>query len=487
MKKVEKRIAPLIVLGACVVVTLAATGEPAVSGRSISLKPGLPLLFAEDAMLTERTNVVRIVHSARRDDRPVLFPDPTHDGDRIYVYGSVWPESDSREWRLWYGAGSKVCLASSTNGIDWTRNEPTVVAKGLHSPSVIVDSFEKDPARRYKAVGSQFHTGKDGKVDRLRTGYYTACSPDGVRWSEPRQIVRGWWDTVTMAQDPQTGEILVYHKHQMSWRGFGSCRIVYLTKSKDFERWSEPELVFAPDEADNQGWIDRPDQRMEIYNFSVLPHAGGFLAFPTMFHVTRMIPRPEKDQASADGFVDVQLATSVDGVRWSRTPGRRTVIPLGPSGSFDGGTILGVSNSALTTDDESMMYYTAMTASHGAKKAEKKFSIGRATWRRYGWVSLAAKEKGMFMTMPLTLSAPELTVNFRTFAPRGSVRLTVRDVSGRTLATGAPLTGDGTRRSVSWVEGTRPPVGQPVQLCFELNRAEVYAVECEFGNKKTKE
>ena len=442
------------------------------------IESGLPLLFADDSVLTAQTNVTRIVHSARRDDQPVLRPDPSRDGERIYVYGSVWPDGKDRKM-LWYGAGSKVCLASSTNGVDWVRNEPTVVTQGFHSPSVIVDRFEKDPARRYKLVGSQFHNGADGKVDRERTGYYTACSPDGIHWSEPRQIVQGWWDTVTMAQNPRTGEILVYHKRQTPWRGFGSCRLVYLTKSNDFEHWSEPELVFAPDEADNQGWIDRPDQRMEIYNFSVLPHAGGFLAFPTMFHVTGMIKNPVKDQAAADGYVDVQLATSADGVHWSRTPGRRTIIPLGRPGSFDGGTILGVSNSALTTDDETMMYYTAMTTSHSGVVPEKKFSIGRATWRRHGWVSLAAKGRGSFTTVPLTLATSGMTVNFRTLSPNGSVRLTVRDVSnaGRTVATGATLKGDGTRTSITWVRGIRPPVGESVTLHFELDRAEVYAVE----------
>ena len=453
-------------------------------GRQIVLEPGLPLLFAEDSVLAAQTNVTRIVHPARRDEGPVLRPEPSRDGRGIYVYGSVWPASEGEGWRLWYGAGSKVCLATSTNGLDWTRHEPTVVAKGFHSPSVIVDRFEKDPARRYKLVGSQFHKGADGKTDFSRTGYYAACSADGVHWSAPRQVVKGWWDTVTLAQDPQTGEILVYHKRQTLWRGFGSCRIVYLIRSRDFEHWSEPELVFAPDEADNQGWIDHPDQRMEIYNFSILPHAGGFLAFPTMFHVTRMIPRPKADQASADGYVDVQLAASADGVRWLRTAGRRTIVPLGRPGAFDGGTILGISNSALTTDRESMMYYAAMTTSHGGALPEKQFSIGRATWRRYGWVSLAAKGKGSFTTVPLTFAASRVTVNYRCFSPKGSVRVTVLDAAGRAVAAGAPLTGDGTRAAVAWARGDRPAAGAQVSLRFDLDRAEVYAVECESETTK---
>ena len=58
------------------------------------------------------------------------------------------------------------------------------------------------------------------------------------------------------------------------------------------------------------------------------------------------------------------------------------------------------------------------------------------------------------------------------------MRLTIRDTEGRTVAMSVPLTGDGTRTSVVWNHGMRPPVGRSVSLRFELDRAEVYAVEC---------
>ena len=100
----------------------------------------------------------------------------------------------------------------------------------------------------------------------------------------------------------------------------------------DFYHWSEPVRVFAPDE-DDEGWIDRPDQRMEVYNMAVLPHAGGYLGFPGMFRVTGRIAHPAKGQSETDGVVEIQLATSSDGETWRRTPGRRTIVACGSPGA----------------------------------------------------------------------------------------------------------------------------------------------------------
>ena len=462
--------------------TFAGTGT---WNTTACLTDGLPLLFADDAMLAAQTNVQRIVHPAACDGEPVLRPLFPWEGGRIYVYGSVWPQPDGG-WRLWYGAGDAVLVADSPDGIKWNRNalgSKNIVTSGFHSPSVLLDRFDKDATRRYKLVGSQFHSKADGKPDLERTGYYVAMSPDGVHWTPPRQIIKGWWDTVTMAQNPHTGEILVYHKRQTPWRGWPSCRIVFLTKSMDFERWTEPQLVFAPDEEDD-GWIDNPDQHMEIYNMSVLPHAGGYLGFPTMFRVTGTIKNPARGQSGTDGVVDVQLATSSDGETWRRTPGRRTIVARGAEGTFDGGTILGISNSAITTGDVSMMYYTALTTSHGGKMPEKRISVGRAVWRRWGWVSLAACRKGSFTTRPLTLDTDRLVLNARPLADGGNVRLSILDADGRPMPgldakSSIPLVSDETRHVAAWCGGRRPPVGVPVMVRLDLDRSEAYSISCE--------
>ena len=111
--------------------------------------------------------------------------------------------------------------ADSTDGVNWTKpilnlcdiggsTSNSVVIRSLVSPSVLFDRFEKDPNRRYKIVGCHYH-----KPGNPKTGYYTMTSPDGLHWSNERQIVQGWWDTCTMSQNPYTGEYLVYHKHEI--------------------------------------------------------------------------------------------------------------------------------------------------------------------------------------------------------------------------------------------------------------------------------
>ena len=184
--------------------------------------PGVPLLFADDSVLKERKGLVRIIHEGRPDKMPVVVDtEPWERNEKGYghsnLFGSVYPKEDGSGYRLWYGGvRSRVLVADSADGVNWTKpilniceidgsTSNNVVIARLASPSVLLDRFEKDPSRRYKIAGCLYHSPSDP-----RTGYYTMTSPDGLHWKEERQIVRGWWDTCTMSQNPNTGEYLVY-------------------------------------------------------------------------------------------------------------------------------------------------------------------------------------------------------------------------------------------------------------------------------------
>src|SRR5690606_13694925 len=117
--------------------------------------------------------------------------------------------------------------------------------RGASSASVLIDARETDSAKRYKLM--IYRSG----------GYRVAYSADGVHWTDyPRNPVLDGGDTVMLAQDPASGEYLAYHKRPATIRGFPR-RVVWLSRSRDFQTWSEPELVFAPGEADDE-WLRRP-------------------------------------------------------------------------------------------------------------------------------------------------------------------------------------------------------------------------------------
>ena len=134
---------------------------------------------------------------------------------------------------------------------------------GIGYDSVDVEAAT-DPGKRYKMAGNQ---GGDPR------GYRAAFSADGLRWYPyEKEIILPAGDTLTLTQHPQTGEYLAYHKQHTEIRGFRR-RLIYLSRSLDFQEWTEPELVLAPDEIDDL-WAAGPDQRTEFYIMSVFPSGG---------------------------------------------------------------------------------------------------------------------------------------------------------------------------------------------------------------------
>jgi hypothetical protein len=479
----------------------AVSPTTAPSARMIDLGE-LPLLFADDSGIAASSGLVRTSHPARTRSAPVIQPDKPWEPGRIYIYGSVYADPATGDLRMWYqsrqdqttkeGAAHKgmsptlhgygfdvVLYATSHDGLTWVKPNLRLypfngsldnnIVFGLGSPSVLIDPFEKDPARRYKMMGS------------YRGHYYTVSSPDGLKWvdDQPEPPLKSS-DTITLTQDPSTGEYLAYHKRPTKVRGF-TRRAVWLARSKDFRTWSEPELVFAPDEEDD-AWAKGPSQRTEVYNMSVYPHAGGFIGFPTIFRVEKegthanLLP----GQSRADGPIDVQLATSIDGRTWRRSSPRMSMIPHGAPGTFDAGAILGVSSTPVNAGDETWIYYTALTTTHGAPIPPKRLTIARAEWRRYGFVSLdASNEGGKVRTQPLRLKSPNLVVNAD--ASKGEVRVGLLEMDGKPieglgLADAEPLTKNATRWVARWKGNAKPPTDRPVRVEMELKSASLFSI-----------
>lgn len=480
----------VIVAVAMVLVRAGAAPQPA----PIELNE-LPLLFADNAALAVQSGVVRTIHPARTRPAPVLVSDRPWEGSRVYVYGSVERDDISGEIRLWYmsraarAVGANRTPSLRTNGYDLTLyatsrdgvsfvkpdlgihsfdgSSANNIVFDLHSPSVLHDRRDADPARRYKMLG--YHGG----------AYRSATSPDGLHWTRDssKNGVLAHSDTITLAQDPRTGEYLAYHK-----RPDPKGRSVWLARSRDFIVWSEPERVFAADELDD-AWVAASDQRTEVYNLSVIPHAGGFLGFPAIFRRIHVLAKNAvaAEQSSHDGPLDIQLATSADGRIWRRTTPRLAIIPRGAPGTFDGGAMLGVSNSAVHTENETWMYYTAITTGHGGPIPLKQLTIGRAEWRRHGFASLdAGPEGGMIETRPLRFEKPNLVINAD--ARRGQLRVALFEVDGspvpdRALGDCEPLRADSTRWHCHWKTGSGVPVDRPVRVVIAFSSARLYSAE----------
>jgi len=453
-----------------------------------------PLIFADDALIASRSGVDRQVHPCTKLPQPVLEPEAPWEMQRVYLYGTVIRDPETGLFRMWYmsrGAADDrrdkrlhhsprdlVLYATSTDGISWERPDLGTYEYGgstannivfdLHSPSVVLAPEGGDPSTRFRMVG-------------CHRGYRAAVSPDGLNWADvAADPILPHGDTITLMRDSRTGEHLVFHKINAEHRGHRR-RLVYLSASADFRKWSEPKLVLAPDEEDD-AWADKPGQRADFYNMSAFPWGGQFLGLVTVFRVRERNPDPGPEQSPDDGPIDVQLAHSRDGRHWKRCEDRRPVIPNGPS-AFDEGCILGVSNTPVVVEDEMWMYYTAINTTHGGPMPPKRCTIGRAVWRRDGLVSLSAGNRsGTVETVPLPPMGEKLVVNAD--ASGGSVTVELLSESG------APLNGyaaedcreirsDSVHHEVRWRDADRVPAAAPVRLRFHVRNSHLYAVSCE--------
>lgn len=470
------------------------SGARANAGEPIALRD-VPLLFVDDAPIAAQRGLVRTIHPARTRSAPVLQSDRPWEGGRVYTYGSVYYDADTQLYRLWYmsrtqrpdgtrpapqlraGGQDIVLLATSSDGVRWDKpalgllrydgSTANNIVADFHSPAVVRDRFDPDPAKRFKLLG---YSGGN---------YFASYSADGVRWTPfPKNPVFKGNDTMSMTQDPRTGEFMVYFKQAASEV---PGRVVWLTRSRDMQTWTAPKLVFHSDAEDNR-WAG-PDQRTEVYNMAVLPHAGGFVGLPTIFRVMTRTPKEVKlapSQSGNDGPIDVQMATSTDGETWRRTWPRVNVIPRGAPGTFDGGAILGVSSTSVDAGDETWIYYTAINTGHGAPIPPKQLTIGRAEWRRHGFASLdAGPAGGRIETQPLRFAAPVLLVNAD--ASRGQLRVALlendgRPITGRGFDECEILRGDKTRWEARWRDGGAVPTDRPVRVVIEMTSARLYSL-----------
>ncbi len=457
---------------------------------------GVPQLFVDDALVARKEGVVRRAHACTKLSEPVLLPEKLWEGNRVYVYGSVMPDTENGGFRMWYmSAGTSlagkvrdpklgdqaknyVLYATSIDGVKWTRPDlglfsfagdtHTNIIFDWHSPSVVYDTAA-DPEKRYTLLG------RDKFGDKR--GYAIATSADGIRWiADAKGPVLDGGDTCTLAKDPWTGEYLAFHKKSHEYRGH-SRRLVYLSTSKDLQTWSEPVLVMAPDETDDAQTKAEGGICSHFYNMTAFPYGGQFLGFVTHFRYRGEPKETGPEQSRQDGPIDAQLVHSRDGRAWERCEDRSPVIPNGPH-AYDAGCILGVANTPVVVGDEMWIYYTAINATHGVPTPTKRVTIARASWPLDRFVSLDAEADGMIETAPFTPPGTKLLLNAD--ASKGEVAVEVLNGSGEVLngytaAECIDAKSDSLKHEVRWRDHAGLPTDRDVRLRFVLKRASIYS------------
>ena len=471
-------------------------------------------LFIDDRDIDSMQNAERVVHRAlKHAANPIIVGDKPWDAYRPQVYGTVLYDKEQGLFRMWYLAipghvlspdpepivgGFKridhttlVAYAESRDGYKWQKpslgivdfngsKQNSLVNMGRDNTegvSIVHQPDDPNPKRRYKAIFWE-HTvapkGESGGREILAgdphpDGMWVSFSEDGLHWKD-------YAGNPVIPHGSDTGQCVLYDpelKRYVLYSRLGVGRRISRSTSEDFLNWSQPQLVFAADDKDPTG--------TQVYGSGFCIYEGIYIGMPWMFYQA-------KDQR-----IDVQLIHSRDGIRWRRTAGRERIIPNGPEGAWDSGIIFTASH-PVVLEDRILIYYFGMKGDHHGHpqrdwRESKKYyrgSIGVATLRRDGWVSLNLPfTGGHVITKPVTIpkatpddDTPRLIIN--TNAYTGDVKVALLDEGNLPIPgyeESNNLHGDFLRADVTWPDGRTLAdlVGRKVKLKLHGRLAKLYS------------
>jgi hypothetical protein len=243
------------------------------------------------------------------------------DGDLIRMY---YPSYDARG-RLWF------CYAESTDGIHWRKPDLDIVPfDGVERTNIIgpTERFPEDLRKLCFVTGVFLDTNPAAKPEeRIKAingdvPTWVLASPDGLHFApmfdKPSYPAA---DTNNVCFfDDRIGRYVAY------MRGWKSAplppRIVVRCEFDDLADFGPATTVFEWDQKDQDSLDKTRFVEMDFYNSSAIKYrhaANAYIMFPSAF---RHYP-----ENTFDGEVDIQLATSSDGLKWTRLD-RDPFIPL---------------------------------------------------------------------------------------------------------------------------------------------------------------
>lgn len=466
------------------------------------LRVGQRQLFLDDFVIGDVYRVSRVIHQPRKfEGNPVIRPDLPTDGPFIEMPNAPSWDAKEQVWKAWYwatgdGEGGGCGFARSKDGIHWekpilglvdkhgSKNNNLVTVKGF--PEAFVQNALLDPTAppesRYKGM-----IGPGGRKPVISADGFVFTTVDTP--PIPSQ------DTSHLAWDEMKKQYLLSVKHNGPYG-----RSVYLSVSRDFVKWTDPELIYHADmidqalgeqhirevEGNPKMWrptINVPaEYNTEIYNMPIFGYEGLYIGMPTYFESSGRVPLPIGNQ---DGTNSVKLVCSRDLHAWTRIGNREHFIPVSElgRGGLDTGQVLATSR-PIVRGDELWFYYTGIDVRYRPNKPDARGDfhggIHLAKLRRDGFVSLrAGAEPGFVDTRPVQLEGSHLYLNA---TARGQIKAEITDAQGRAAMPGwgsaqcVAITGDHLRTEVRWPgHDLRELRGKSVRVRFHLTDADLYS------------
>jgi len=439
----------------------------------------VPELFLDDQIVERTFRLGRTIHQLQKyGGGPLVRPDKPWEGHLLAAYGTVMLDLQSGLLRLWYNSFDRrpdrrrnlICYAQSRDGLLWekpelglvevdgsTRNNVVMYPTHVDCLNVICEADEERPHRRYK----MFYY-KGGET----AGYYVAYSPDGLRWEargEPVMTEVGDRHNLIYNDSRPPYRVLCRERQMMTaYRG----RAVSLAESEDFEHWSKPKLVLAPD------LTDGPD--VQFYSCVATRYAGCYVGFLEVLHSERDV-------------MTTRLVTSRDGRAWKQVGNRAEFLAPGPPGHWDCVWTSVVGGSPIPQGENLLVYYSGRTEGHGLRWPQPWGALSVGVIRRDGFCSISAgPTEGELVTKPLCWPGGCLWVNAsmcrRPHVDRGELRVEILD-EGENVAPGfgcqdaTPLCGNLNYALCAWGDkcDLSDLEGRTIRLRFLMRQAELYS------------
>jgi hypothetical protein len=397
------------------------------------------ILFVDDEDVLYRSGTQKEVDSLNKHDQnPVIAPDKPWEGMIGWV--SIYRNPQTGKFQMWYQAYNEkrkedkrlkcvVAYAESADGKNWVKpnlglfayyevKDTNIVLVGAsngygdrYCNSVLVDTRETDPSRRYKMV---YYDWEPDDERNRGAGTHVAFSPDGIHWAKHEGMVhktsygikgaqplffdeniyvegpvkdrrprKSWLVPISMsdAQD------VFYDDLKQCYVGYGKMWMhgpdggshwkhgMGRIESQDFIHWSKPQFILSVGD-------DDPPQ----HEFHTSPV---FLYNRQYFSLNQILNR-------SAGTIDVELMSSRDGFQWDRPYIGYHFLQRGKAGDFDAATLLTNGTPAIV-GDEMWFYYGAYRGSAiGAVGLDQQVTGSKDF---YSGVGLATMKKDRFVAI----------------------------------------------------------------------------------------
>ena len=477
----------LTLAGILAVLCVAAVAQPHNLG-------GDTFLFLDSFLLDSMENAELQVNPPGQTTL-VLVADKPWEAGGITSYGNAFYDPIAKEYRLYYvpvawdvEPGFCYALATSQDGIHWEKpnlgavdwngsTDNNIVLWAQREGTVIIDP-NAPPEKRYALISSH---------PELKTRLFT--SPDGIHFTMDETPISSIHSDSQISAFWDADKELYFHYPRVTpdhWRAVG----VVTTKSMN-EPW--------PDEIPTAlSGDDRDPREVDLYTnacqkYALAPNA--YVGFPTPYYHWNTEGREYLNAPTLaiggktnDGTIDTQLATSRDGITWTRH--RQRYIPLGVYDGCDVKVAMAIPG-ILYEEDKLVQFFMGYTFTHGDTQVRygdggrELGGVFRVEQRIDGFISLDFDyDGGRVVTEPLVFEGNRLVLNVNTSAP-GELRVAILDADGNAIGgfgldDARIVNGNYLAKTVEWKDGNSylsGLSGKPVRLQFEGRGTKLYSFQ----------